>query len=762
MLQIRLLGELAVESSSGPIQLSGSWRARSLLAWLALNPGSHRRADLAARFWPEVLDSSARASLRNAIWTLRRTLGSEAGHTLLATRDRVSLTGPEVWIDVRAFRDHVEHGRFEAAVGLCGGELLAGLDEEWVYEYRDAHNEHVSEVLERLAGHAEATADFATAISLTRRRVALDPLAEDAQRALIARLAAVGDRAGALGAYARLRDRLRRELGISPSQQTRELAARLRDDAATVEPSDLGGRHGKGSGRIPDVGWRPGMTFPLPPGLDRPPRSTFVGRGAEMAMLRRAWSRTCAGEGARMVLVTGESGIGKSRLAREMALSSGGEDAVVLHGAAAEELLVPYQPFVEALRHYLTISAPEELCHRIRPRARDLEPIIPSLPRPIGQTPPDGASGDSRRYRLFDAFSSLLGDLSRDAPVLLVLDDLQWADHSSIALLRHMLVSRPETRLLVLATSRQGERSTHTPLGQALGRLVEQGLLERVPLAGLLDADVAELCRSQTGRKLSPELVEAIRSEAAGNPFFVQELVRHLSEFDEGAGLLSLARGELPDSVRAVVNLRLAPLGDNCVRLLTVAAVLGTEFELEPLERVSDLQGEDLVGALDEALAADVVVELAYRDRECFAFSHALVRRTLLERLSRAQRRRIHARVAEALETSRGDAALTEIAHHLCEAMPAADRERALDYATRAAEQATADLAYAEAVDLFTRALSLLPEDHERRRILALKRALAYQALTHVVMDNIRPEARADPVTFPTTTSSVIALPPRE
>jgi predicted ATPase len=268
---------------------------------------------------------------------------------------------------------------------------------------------------------------------------------------------------------------------------------------------------------------------------------------------------------------------------------------------------------------------------------------------------------------------------------------------------------------------------------------------------------VAELCRSLTGRELSAELVHAIRGDAAGNPFFVQELVRHLSESDRGGGVLSLARADLPESIRELVNLRLAPLGDACVRLLTVAAVMGTEFELEPLERVSDLAGEDLAAALDEALTAELVLELARSDRERFAFSHALVRRTLLERISRAHRRRIHARVAEALQASRGDAALTEIAYHLCEAMPAANREHALDYATRAAEKATADLAYAESVELFTRALSLLPQDHERRRILALKRALAYQALTHLVMDAGRPETRADLIAISPSPASVTA-----
>jgi predicted ATPase len=299
-------------------------------------------------------------------------------------------------------------------------------------------------------------------------------------------------------------------------------------------------------------------------------------------------------------------------------------------------------------------------------------------------------------------------------------------------------------RVLVLATQRHTESPPSGPLPELLHRLARQELLERVPLPGLVDADVAQLSHSLTGRELSPELVHAIRREAAGNPFFVQEIVRHLSQSDPNSGVLSLNRAELPESIREVVNLRLAPLGDACVRMLTVAAVIGAEFDLEPLENVSDLQGEDLAQTLDEALAAELVFELDDSERERFAFSHALVRRTLLERLSRAHRRRIHARVAEALQASRGRAALREIAYHLCEAMPAANPELALDYATRAAEQATADLAYAEAVDLFTRALSLLPHDDERRRILALKRALAYQALWHAVADTPRPETRTN------------------
>jgi DNA-binding SARP family transcriptional activator len=744
MLRIRLLGELAVETSKGPVELGGSWRARSLLAWLAVNPGSHQRADVAARFWPEVLDSSARASLRNAIWAIRRSLGAEAGEALLATRERVGLDSPRLWVDATAFRDLIEHERLDEALELCRGELLAGLDDEWVYEFRDAHRDLLSELLERIAAQAELRRDLGGAIGYTRRRVALDPLAEDAQRALIARLAAAGDRPGALVAYARLRDRLRRELGISPSQQTRELVLEIRDEGAAAGSREP--RPAETAPAPPSSGWTPGAAFPLPPGLRQPAPAAFVGRARELATLRAVWSEVAAGDGARIALVVGEAGIGKSRLARELALEAREHGAVVLHGSTNEDLLVPYQHFVVALRHFLGVAAPHELARRVQPRAADLEPIIPSLPRQAGERPADRAGTESKRYRLFDAVASLIAELSADAPVLLVLDDLHWADQSSVALLRQMLESHPEMRLLMLATQRQTEMTPGGPLAQALQRLTQQGLLQRMTLSGLLDDDVAELSRSLTGRELSAELVYAIRTEAAGNPFFVQEIVRHLSESDRSGGMLSLAHAGLPESVREVIDLRLAPLDEACIRLLIVAAVIGGEFELEPLERISDLEGEDLAASLDEALAAGLVLELAPSDRERFAFSHALVRRTLLERLSRAHRRRIHGRVAEALEASRGETALSEIAYHLCEATPTVDREHALDYATRAAEQATAHLAYAEAVDLFTRALSLLPPEHERRRILALKRALAYQALWHAIADTPRPETRAEPV----------------
>jgi DNA-binding SARP family transcriptional activator len=730
MLRVRVLGELAVEGSAGPIELGGSWRARSLLAWLALHPGEHLRGELASRFWPEVLDASARASLRNSLWAIRRALGPD-GEALVTTRERVGLA-PDVSVDIREFEERVAAGELDEALALARGELLAGMEDEWILEPRESHREAVSALLEELAARAEAAGDAAGAIALSRRRCVLDPLDEDAARALMRRLAGSGDRAGALAVCERIRNRFRRDLGISVSEETRALAAEVREGSAPAA-ADAGAAATRPAGPGRGGSWVPGEPFPLPPRLRRPPRTEFIGRAAELEALRSHWRSVAEGSGARLAIVAGEPGIGKTRLARELAMDAAEDGAVVLHGSTDEELLVLHQPLVTALAHYLEVASPAELERRVAPRAADLAPVTPALPAPA-----DGAAAttESRRYRLFEAVAALLADLSAAVPVLLVVDDLHWADQSTIAILRHAFESHPEMRLLMVAT----QRTVDAPTGEAaeaLARLVRSDFSHRLGLGGLSEADIAELA-AELGSGLTSDVVRGIRKQTGGNPFFVREIVTDLRERGEPR-LTTIERGAVPSGIGEFLGTRLDRLSDDCTRMLAVAAVIGAEFRLAPLERVSDLQGDDLTAALDEATAADVLVEAKAGEHESFSFAHALLRRTLLARVSRARQRRIHARVAEALEATEGDAALLEIAHHLCEARPVSDRERALDYAVRAAERATQGLAYAEAVDLFTRARLLLPEGDERRRILALKRAVAYQALFHAAMDGAAP-----------------------
>jgi predicted ATPase len=294
--------------------------------------------------------------------------------------------------------------------------------------------------------------------------------------------------------------------------------------------------------------------------------------------------------------------------------------------------------------------------------------------------------------------------------------------------------SRREARLLVVAACRADGVPDGGPLSEVLHRLDRGHLLRRVPLGGIGDADTAALAQGLVGRGLPAELLTAVHREADGNPLFVQELLRHLVETGS-TGLLALSRAAVPTAAREVIGRRLAVLDDDCLRLLTIGAVLGHEFDLEPLADVAPLPENAVILALDDATAAGLLVELP-GPRERFTFTHALVRRALRDRISGAHRRRLHARIADALQQS--GAELRDIAFHLCEAGPAGDVDAAVAFAERAADDAVRGLAHGEAVELYTRAMALLPADDPRRRLLALRRVLAYQALTHATVDQPR------------------------
>src|SRR4051812_25897166 len=303
MLRVRLLGEMALEVDGRPVPLPESGRARALLAWLALNPGMHARGQLAARFWPDVLDSSARASLRSAMWSLRRALGENGERHLEATRDRVGLVDAEA--DVQNVDDLAARGELEEAAALGDGELLPGVDDDWAFEARDAHRDRMASILSRLAAGAE---DPSEAARWAKRWTALDPLSEEATRALIAKLAEAGDRAAALAAFERLRERLRGELGLAPSAETRELAERVRSGAGSAAADA-----------------RPST---LPGSVRRACSFELVGREVELGELSALWAGARGGNGA-AVVISGDPGIGKTRLASELLAAAVADGALV-------------------------------------------------------------------------------------------------------------------------------------------------------------------------------------------------------------------------------------------------------------------------------------------------------------------------------------------------------------------------------------------------------------------------------------------------
>src|SRR6476469_6840517 len=233
MLRVRLFGAFALESEGVALSMPERRRACSLLGWLAVYPGMHPRSAVAGRFWPDVLDSSARKSLRTELVAIRRALGSAGEGVLVATRDTLGLVGDDLYVDVREFERLVRDGRLEEAVDLCRGELLPGLDGEWVHEARESHRHHLGDVLARLASEAEAAGAMEHAIRISRRGVELDPLREEAHREHIRRLIAAGEVAAARRAFDDLARRLRTELRVPPSRETRRLLEAIHSRAGS-------------------------------------------------------------------------------------------------------------------------------------------------------------------------------------------------------------------------------------------------------------------------------------------------------------------------------------------------------------------------------------------------------------------------------------------------------------------------------------------------------------------------------------------------
>jgi DNA-binding SARP family transcriptional activator len=677
MLRIRLLGELCLELEGRRLDDVASRRARSLLAWLAYHPGLHPRTRVAAVFWPDVLESSARASLRTTLATLRRELGEAASGYVLAERERVGIVeGPQLWVDVREIARLFAAGRHADALTLCRDDLLVDLDDDWVLEARQAHRERVGELLAALGEAAEAAGELEAAVTHARRRLELDPVSEDAARVLMRRLAQSGDRAAAVAAYEAFRGVLQRELGMAPSGETRALVEELRAER-----------------RAPGVDVR---TLPLPHALAHGPHTPLVGRAEPLAALRAAWRQARAGSA--VVTVDGEAGSGKTRLLMELAEGARADDGRVLAGRCTEDGVVAFAPFTEALRPYVVGSAaalPEwvigELCR-----------LLPELEPDAG--PPEGEPQDAR-HRLFEAVAATIGHAARQAPVLLIVEDLHWGDRATLGMLAHAIRTLSWAPLLVAGSVRYEVAGNNPALQALLGDLRRERRLKRVALAGLSEAETGALVGAWLGAPASPGLAAAIHQRTGGNPFFVEELVRHLVEShpDRSAETLVAAAGvEVPEGVRSLIDRRLARLPEPAGQAVRLAALTGEEFTLADVAAAFEMSDDAVADALDAAVAAGLVDEEASPGH--YRFAHSLVREAVVAGLSSTRRALVHRRLAEALEALPGDRRLPELARHLLDARPLVDAGKAARYALRAAEHATRTLAYEDAAELLARA----------------------------------------------------------
>jgi class 3 adenylate cyclase/tetratricopeptide (TPR) repeat protein len=516
---------------------------------------------------------------------------------------------------------------------------------------------------------------------------------------------------------------------IVVSDLVRAAAGRRRD----LEFRDLGELVLKG---LPDpivaleVPWEPRSAdddapVPLPARLAVAPFTGVVGRGDETQVLEDAWKRVAAGNGRELVLIAGEPGMGKTTLAAQCARSVAQSGGWVLLGRASEDVAAPYGPFVEALGHLVAYVPGELLADHVAQHGAQLERITPALRARLVDQPPSASTGpDTERYLLFGAVVSLLDLAASAEPVLIVLDDLQWADTGSLQLLRHLMAADHAMRVLFVATYRDSELSASHPLTGTLAALRREHGVTRIDLKGLDDTGVIAFVEAAAGQQLDSTavgLAHALSRETDGNPFFVGEVLRNLVETgaiyqdDTGTWLpaADLDAMILPDSVREVIGSRAARLGEIGRNVLSLAAVIGRDFDLGLLARVSDVGEDELLDLLEVATEAALVVEdpdVAGR----FSFSHALVQHTLYSDLGATRRARAHRRVAETLEALYGtdsDDRIGELAFHWASATQPVDSDKAVSYARRAGERALEALAPDEAVRHFAQALRFLGQE---------------------------------------------------
>jgi len=394
--------------------------------------------------------------------------------------------------------------------------------------------------------------------------------------------------------------------------------------------------------------------FPLPPLFACIERSTFVGREREMTQLRSRWSKARDGQ-RQVVLLTGDPGIGKTRLAAELAFGANTEGSVVLFGGAEEGAGLPYQPFVEALRHYVSVCPLNMLRSQIGSTGAEMVTLAPELAVRLSNLPTSRpADPDSGRYRLFDAVTSFLVEISRANPVVMVLDDLHWADKRTFQLLRHIVRSTMRAPLFILGTYRQADLERTHPLSEALADLRRDSAFKRIALEGLNEGDVGALIGSWVSRESPAALDQAahfihtISKHTEGNPFFIEEVLRHLAETggiyqQDGRWLTDMTTEQMgiPEGVKDVIGQRLSRLSDDCNSVLTIASVIGREFDLDTLERASDLSKDRLMDLQEEAITARVVAEIPHVLGR-YRFSHALIHETLYDDLTTTRRVRLH------------------------------------------------------------------------------------------------------------------------
>ena len=614
-----------------------------------------------------------------------------------------------------------------------GGEVLAADDAVWLEPVRRHVTDLRVEALELRATAALRMGAPGDAEKAARSAIETAETRESAWALLIEAQAARGNAALATETFHDFRALLREMYGLTPSRELIDLHNRLVESGFAHEARSRSAADADAA-----VAFPPALT--IESGED-----AFIGRDDVLTRLRERYSLADAGR-RQFVLLCGEPGIGKTRLASEFAREAHRGGAIVLYGRSDAESLVPYQPFITAIEHCTTNCGHGDFARELEFELRELGRLIPSLRRHVPTLlEPSPVEPELRRYRMFDAVSRVLAFVARDRPVVLILDDLHWADTSTAMLVRHTVQQLHSVRLLIVGTFRDSEACRSEDLAELLAYSRPERGFERISLSGFDPNETAAFVVARQGWDATDGFIRQLRYATDGNPLFMDETLKSLAEAEPSSGgdvvsERALSGIEVPQRVNGVIAQRLLRLTDNTRQVLAVASVVGAQFQLSLLEALIEQPVEQIISSLEEAEVAGLVCE-TNDDIDRFSFSHALVREVLREQQSDSRRRRQHQRIGEVLEVIAETSAVNpaELAYHFFESRHRDSGGKAFLYSLAAGDRAADSLAHEEAAEHYKRALRILemqalPDESRRCEVLL--------ALGRVELRQGVPEAR--------------------